>query len=167
MDSATKRSKKATAISPPKGRKLGTTGTVNRTRLLAVETAYASGWANQLIERHFAAEWNVTDRTIRNYLARVLRSWDKARADAPINDRLHRREQLRLMLLDQYTKADTRHDHKGAAQIAERVARLEGLIVEKYEHTGAGGGPIAIEDPRDALLKHVLRVAGAAAAGAK
>ena len=92
----------------------------------------------------YASDWDLTDRQIDEYISRAnerFRETSHFDREAQIGETIERyREQYRL--------ATEREDHKGAATIQEKLARLLGLeapSVVKNEHSGPAGGPILIE----------------------
>lgn len=87
---------------------------------------------------YITAEWGVTERTARLYVA-------LARKD--VQKEFHRREQISLTwhlkarqnLVNQAIESG---DHRAALAAMQDVAKLQGLYVEKHEVTGKDGAPI-------------------------
>lgn len=115
-------------------------------RLPRVEKMYLSGSCERDIVDALSVEWDVTHRTIRNYLARVR---DKL-AKLPKITPEAARARIESMLLDTYAiaKAGTEKgpDAKSMVAAVSRLGELDGVLgTRRMEISGKDGGPLTIQ----------------------
>ena len=103
-------------------------------RIAFVERQLVGCVPHQQIERQLARKWSVTTRTIRNYIAKVYKDWNKRRAEDPRD----RREQIALALGKVYRKALQADDYRACVAALDRLGRLHGVFVEQVEHRVSG-----------------------------
>jgi hypothetical protein len=118
-------------------------------RLEEVRKRIATCRPRPRIEAELAAEWGVTTRQVRKYVALV---YEQLREEAK-ETAAHRKDEVREQMyevvrrcLDADNTAFGNADYRTAIRALENIAKLDGLYApEKVEHTGAGGGPLRME----------------------
>jgi hypothetical protein len=107
--------------------------------------------------------WNVSQRQMWNYIRaadQLVKERLDARAEHLLNRHILQRRQL-------YAHAMGAGDYSTALRILDSEAKLEGLFVERHEHTGKDGGPIQAhvsltDDERERAVGNIMARLGAA-----
>src|ERR1043166_7141459 len=120
-------------------------------RVEKVEEMLCAGISPGRIERTLAAEYGVTPRHIRRYLAEVYKRWtEQTAADAP-----HRREKVLRMTERFYSRALSEKQYTAAANALRLLAQMSGAFAqhdpERAERITAAIGPMPT-DPTGALI---------------
>lgn len=136
-------------------------------RLDIVEELWRKCVPNQRIEADLSVQWSVTRRTIRNYIAAVVRRNSGLRKSVKETEaeRAAEFERARQMFEDIYLEAKEGRDGRGkgkdlktALNAAHRRAHLLGLYpANRFEVTGANGKPLEI-DPASAVDKLLAQI---------
>lgn len=125
--------KRVSALSPEK---------LARVAKMLVECAAASD-----IERGLSVEWNVTERTIRNYIAAVRKKWAENGTTASREERSYSRERNKAAL-EAVVHANLKKGDPAAHAVAVRAIRelnlMDGHHYKRVEISGPKGGPIAL-----------------------
>jgi hypothetical protein len=122
--------------------------------------------------RQFASapeqSWGVSDRQLWRYIQAadlLVKERFDARAEHLLNRHILQRRQL-------YAHAMAAGDYATALRILDSEAKLEGLFVERHEHSGKDGGPIQTQtqviltdDQRAAAINAILARVGTAGPG--
>jgi hypothetical protein len=140
-------------------------------RLARVEEMLCSGASTSTIVRTLSARpevdetgvnkggYGVSTRMVKKYIAKVYLGW----AEQDVTDRVHRHEKLRHMGERLYLRAAAQGKLAVAATVLDKLARMEGMYLDRIEVAGTGGGPlrVSVEDARNQLRERIARIAGA------
>lgn len=151
----------------PKGMGARQAEAMSALRLAQVEDALLAGRSHGWCEEVFAREWTVTDRQVRNYIARVEERW---RTTAPTaTPELRQQARERVLMLLRSAMAD-RSDVPGAYSAAkgalDMLNKIDGVYAaEKVEHSGGVDVSALTQKQRRERLAELLAKAGARAHG--
>lgn len=117
-------------------------------RLRAVAELLALGWSIKRITDAIMTKFEVSPRTVANYIAMVIRD----RSDSAPKDLDAARDEIRSMTLSLYEKCIADKQYAAAQRSLDRLIKLCGLDVQKHEISGPGGAPLAIASTVDVDL---------------
>lgn len=123
----------------PKGEGDTTREAMSALRLAQVEEALLAGRSSGWIVETYAPKWNVTERQVRNYIARVEAQWRERAPTATPELRQQARERvLMLMRVAMDSNAAGTPGALGAAtKAADMLNKIDGVYApEKVEHSG-------------------------------
>lgn len=154
----------------PKGMGAREAEAMSAVRLAQIEDALLSGRSHGWCEETFAPAWKVSDRQVRNYIARVEERWRQTAPTATPELRQQARERVLMLLrsamadrsevpgaysaakgaLDMLNKIDgvyapEKVEHSGSVDVAtltpaQRRARMAELMAKAAERAGTDGG---------------------------
>lgn len=135
-------------------------GKVNHHRLALIEAELRRCRSHAQIERAYAEKWDLSQRTIRNYIRAVYDEW-KVRALESEPDPIAEFERTKAAFGDIYQRALSQNDLRAAIAALRERSHLLGLYREKLEITGPGGGPISLTlaDARAELAQALEKLA--------
>jgi hypothetical protein len=119
-------------------------------RLISVEDALVAGLNPARIERELSAQYGVSARQIRKYIAEVYRRW----ADESLKDAPTRREKLIRMVERVFAKALAKQKFGAAVSAAQLLAKLGGTFARRTESRPKLAevlGPAPVDDPTKGL----------------
>jgi hypothetical protein len=99
----------------------------------------------------------ISTRMVKKYITKVYLGW----AEQELADRPHRQDKIRHMGERLYLRAAAQGKLAVAATVLDKLARMEGMYLDRLELAGAGGGPlrVSIEDARAQLREKIERLA--------
>lgn len=109
------------------------------------------GYSSADIIQQSVAKWGVNERTAKRYIAAAYELFVKA-TESNIKRRRGYHIEARLKLFRELTDKNTPQGALVAARIWDSIAKIEGLFVEKIDHTSGGkelksNNIIIIENP--------------------
>jgi hypothetical protein len=122
-------------------------------RLLRVDAMMREGQSSRKIQQELGNEWGITRRTVRGYIAKIWKEWEKDSQPTP-----QRAAQRRSQLETVYQRALRSDDYKAAVQALDRLCRLDMLYpveqvqigVEGKIGVGVGLAALGFKSPDDA-----------------
>jgi hypothetical protein len=127
-------------------------------RLLEVERRLAHCQPHPAIARELSQQWGVSERQIRTYVSAVYARWAREAEER----RDHRRAEIRATLQRIVHEAMSRGEYRAATMAADRLAKLEGLYVERLEFTGdvttRGGGASIVALSEEQVIARIREI---------
>lgn len=135
-------------------------------RLVEVEEALLSGRSHGWVGEYFAEKWRVTDRQVRDYIARVEQQWKERAPTATPELRQQARERVLMLMRTCLENAESPGAFSGATKAADMLNKIDGVYApEKVEHSGGVDVSALTQKQRRERLAELLAKAGARAHG--
>lgn len=143
----------------PKGQSNAERETMSSVRLAQVEDALLAGRSHGWCLERFAKEWDVTERQVQNYIARVEQRWRETAPTATPELRQVARERVLMFFRSAMAdRSEVPGAYGAAARALDMLHKLDGTYEPvKVEHSGGIDVSALTPAQQDARIEELLK----------